>query len=81
MLNNNPEHKDKLGQSIDLDDFVAYPSHNSLDIGKVIKLNNKMVKVLRIPAGRNIKGTNKYPNDMVKVDPKDVTVYLLKNSK
>ena len=81
MLNNIPEHKDKLGQSINLDDFVAYPSYNSLDIGKVIKLNNKMVKVLRIPTSRNTKGTNKYPNDMVKVDPKDVTVYLLKNSK
>ena len=77
-----PKHKDKLGREINLDDFVAYPSHNSLAFGQVIKLNNKMVKVVKVPAGKYIEtGSNKYPHDMVKLEPKDMTWYLLKNSK
>lgn len=73
-----PEHKDKLGKIINIDDVVAYPSHNSLAIGKVVKLNNKMVKVTKIIAGkRKDSGTNKYPYDVVKLNPEDVTFYLL----
>lgn len=81
-MNLQPEHKDKLGKTINIDDFVAYPYHNSLGIGRVIKLNNKMVKVVKVPAGRyKDSGSNKYPHDMIKVDPQEVTWYLLKNSK
>jgi hypothetical protein len=77
-----PIHKDKLGKEINLEDFVAYPSSNSLAFGQVIKLNNKMVKVVKVPAGKyKDNGSNKYPHDMVKLDPKDITWYLLKNSK
>lgn len=76
-----PEHKDTLGQVLNVDDFVAYPSHNSLSIGKVIKLNNKMVKVIKLPSSSRSDGQNKYPRDVVKVDPAYVTIYLLKHSK
>ncbi len=76
-----PEHRDKLGRLIQLDDYVAYPSHNSLQFGKVIKLNNKMIKVIKVPTGKRLdSGSNKYPNDLVKLDDKDMTFYLLKNS-
>ncbi len=75
-----PEHRDKLGRLIQLDDYVAYPSHNSLQFGKVIKLNNKMIKVIKVPVRRLDSGSNKYPNDLVKLDDKDMTFYLLKNS-
>ena len=77
-----PEHKDKLGRSIELDDYVAYPSRNSLEFGKVIKLNNKMVKVVKVPASAyRDSGSNKYPHDMVKLEAKEMTWYLLKNAK
>lgn len=77
-----PEHKDKLGRLIELDDYVAYPTHNSLAFGKVIKINNKMVKVVKVPASKYTdNGSNKYPHDMVKLEPKDMTWYLLKNPK
>lgn len=76
-----PEHKDKLGRPLALDDYVAYPSHNSLSFGRVIKLNNKMVKVIKVPPGKyRDSGSNKYPHDMVKLEPKDMTFYLIKNS-
>jgi len=75
-----PEHQDLLGRAITLDSVVAYPSSNSLLIGRVIKLNNKMIKVVNVSAksayGRA--GVNKYPQDCVVVDSADVTMYLLR---
>lgn len=76
------EHKDKLGRPLAVDDYVAYPTSNSLAFGKIIKLNNKMVKVVKVPAGKfTDTGSNKYPHDTVKLEAKDMTWYLLKNTK
>lgn len=76
-----PVHKDKLGRVINVGDFVAYPSHNSLQFGKVMKLNNKMVGVIpaitKHPVHNN---TNKYPADLVRLEASDMTWYILKNS-
>lgn len=77
-----PEHKDKLGRPLAVDDYVAYPTSNSLAFGRVIKLNNKMIKVVKVPAGKFVdSGSNKYPHDTVRLDAKDMTWYLLRNSK
>ena len=77
-----PEHKDKLGRPLAVDDYVAYPTSNTLAFGKIIKLNNKMVKVVKVPAGKfTDTGSNKYPHDTVKLEAKDMTWYLLKNTK
>jgi hypothetical protein len=76
-----PEHKDKLGRVISVGDFVAYPSRNSLEFGKVMKLNNKMVGVVPAVSKYKIYGnTNKYPVDLVRLDEKDMTWYILRNS-
>lgn len=75
------EHKDKLGRVLAVGDAVCYPSHNSLELGTVKKLNPKMVKVYE--AGRSGKwytGNNKYPGDLVKVDGPEVTMYLLRKN-
>lgn len=77
-----PEHKDKLGRVLAVGDAVCYPSHNSLELGTVKKLNPKMVKVHE--AGRAssewYSGSNKYPGDLVKVDGPEVTMYLLRQN-
>ena len=76
-----PEHRDKLDQVLSVGDVVCYPSHNSLELGTVKKLNPKMVKVWEI--GKHSKwytGSNRYPSDLVKVEGPEVTIYLLKNS-
>jgi len=75
-----PEHQDLLGRAITLDSVVAYPSSNSLLIGRVIKLNNKMIKVVNVSAKTewSRRGVNKYPQDCVVVDSADVTMYLLR---
>jgi hypothetical protein len=74
------EHKDKLGRVLSVGDAVCYPSHNSLELGTVKKLNPKMVKVMEAgrSASRWYTGSNKYPGDLVKVDGAEVTMYLLK---
>jgi hypothetical protein len=77
-----PEHRDKLGRVLAVGDAVCYPYHNSLELGTVKKLNPKMIKV--IEAGRGASkwytGSNKYPNDLVKVDGPEVTMYLLRKN-
>jgi len=76
-----PEHKDKLGRNISVGDFVAYPIRNSLEFGKVMKLNNKMVGVVPAVSKYKIYGnTNKYPQDLVRLEAQDMTWYILKNS-
>lgn len=81
MSKEEPVHKDKLGRVISVGDFVAYPSHNSLQFGKVEKLNNKMVGVVPAVSKRPIyKNTNKYPADLVRLEASDMTWYILKNS-
>jgi hypothetical protein len=75
-----PQHHDRLGREIQLETVVAYPSSNRLSIGRVIKLNNKMIRVVDVEArsswARN--GVNKYPADCVTLEGADVTMYLLK---
>lgn len=77
-----PVHKDKLGRVIAIDDFVAYPQSNALRVGKIVKLNNKMVKVLDITKPSKYKPSeyNKYPQDCVKLEQSDMTWYILKNT-
>ncbi len=71
-----PEHKDILGRVLAVGDHVAYPDSNGLRLGKLDKLNQKMV---RVTTGREWRSTvNKYPIDTVKLDGPDLVMYLLK---
>lgn len=77
MSKEEPNHKDKLGRDISIGDFVAYPGHNSLYVGKVTKLNPKMVKVLQLPRAKV--EHNKYSSDTIRLEQKDMTWFMLKN--
>ena len=71
-----PEHRDILGRVLAVGDHVAYPDSNGLRLGKLDKLNQKMVRVV---TGRQWRSTvNKYPIDTVKLDGPDLVMYLLK---
>lgn len=77
-----PDHYDKLGRLLSEGDCVAFPSSNSLCIGTIVKVNPKMLKVKQLGStGYWARGTNKYPEDLVKLDGEDVTMYLLKHTK
>ena len=72
------EHKDILGNPIRVDDVVVYPSHNSLKIATVKKINPKMINVVAV--GRSYPD-RKYPTDLLVVNDPKITMYILKNSK
>ena len=73
------EHKDKLGKPIKVGDCVAYPGGNTLLIGTVKKLNTKMITVWEVGSHDSwYIGSRKYPQDLIKVDGPEVTMYLLK---
>jgi hypothetical protein len=77
-----PEHRDKLNRLLTVGDFVAYPDHNSLEFGRVAKLNNVLVGVYPVLTTRyGNRNTNKYPSDLVRLDEKEMTWYILRNSK
>lgn len=74
-------HKDKLGRVLAISDAVCYPDRNSLELGTVRKLNPKMVTVWEVGShGAWYSGSRKYPNDLIKVEGPEVTIYLLKKS-
>ena len=76
-----PEHRDKLGRLLSIGDTVCYPDRNSLDFGTVKKLNPKLVTVWEVGRhGKWYTGARKYPQDLVKVEGPEVSMYLLKMS-
>ena len=72
-----PTHKDKLGRILKVGDFVAFPDRNSLEVGVIKKLNPKMIGVGRIKSKWS---QNKYPQDMLRIEGPEVSMYLLKQS-
>ena len=71
-----PEHRDILDRVLAVGDYVAYPDSNTMKMGKIDKLNQKMV---RVTTGREWRSTvNKYPKDTVKLEGPDLVMYLLK---
>lgn len=71
-------HKDILGNAIKVDDTVVYPSHNSLKIATVKKINPKMINVVAV--GRSYPD-RKYPTDLLVVDDPKITMYMLKHNR
>lgn len=67
-----PEHRDILNRVLSVGDYVAYPDSNHLKMGKIEKINPKMIRI----QGRW--SVNKYPKDTVKLEGPDLVMHLLK---
>lgn len=82
MSEDNNEHFDLLGNKIEEGTPVAYPCNNGLNIGHVERLTPKMVKVRKLRTDskryRSSETILKYPHDVIVLDQKLVTMYLLK---
>lgn len=78
MIKEPIEHKDILGNSINVGDTVVYPAGNTLNIAVVKKINPKMINVVAV--GRSWPD-RKYPNDLLVVNDPKITIYMLKHSK
>jgi hypothetical protein len=75
-----PVHLDKLGKTIEVGVVVAFPESNSLQIGTVYKITNKMIAIQRLPKLKWRSTYRKYPADVVIINDADVTMYVLKHS-
>ena len=73
-------HKDKLGRVLAVDNYVAYPASNQLRFGRIRKINPKMIGLVGVSPGFSGEGTLKYPGDLLLLEDRDMTWYLLKNS-
>lgn len=74
------DHRDLLGREVAEGDAVAYTHHNSLYVGKVIKITPKQVRVIdMLSKYRNDTGYLKYTNQCVLIGGPDLTAHLLKN--
>jgi hypothetical protein len=74
-------HHDLLGREVKEDDCVAFCHHNTLYVGKVIKVTPKQVRV--VPMGtqyRNETGYLKYTSQCVLVGGPDLTMWILKKT-
>lgn len=72
-------HKDRLGSELAIGDFVAFPYHNTLNLGRITKMSAKMVKISVVKKNSQFLASeyNKYPVDCLKIDSSAVTFYLL----
>lgn len=74
------DHRDLLGRTVCEDDAVAFTHHNTLYVGKVIKITPKQVRVVPLLTNyRSDKGYLKYTNQCVLIGGPDLTAHLLKN--
>ena len=74
------DHRDLLGREVNEGDAVAYTHHNSLYVGKVIKITPKQVRVVPMLTNyRSDTGYLKYTNQCVLIGGPELTAHLLKN--
>jgi len=79
-MKNAEEHKDLLGREVKEDDAVAFTHHNTLYVGKVIKVTPKQVRVVPLLSKyRSDTGYLKYTNQCVLIGGPDLTAHLLRN--
>ena len=72
-------HKDKLGVILKVGDIVAYPSYNYLKIGRITKLNPKMLAITDLE--RNKPNDRVYSEQAIKLDSAETMIWVLANSK
>lgn len=74
------EHKDLLGREVKIDDYVGFCHHNSMYVGRVIKITPKQVRVVPLLTKyRQDDGFLKYTNQCVLIGGPELTYLLLKH--
>ena len=74
------EHKDILGREVREGDHVAFTHHNTLYVGKVIKVTPKQVRVIPLFSNyRRDEGMLKYTSQCCLVGGPELTFHILKH--
>ena len=74
------EHLDLLGREVSMDDHVAFSHHNTLYVGKVIKVTPKQVRVVPIGGRWREEGMLKYTSQCCLVGGPELTYHILVNA-
>jgi hypothetical protein len=75
------DHLDLLGREVKEDDTVAFSHHNTLYVGKVIKVTPKQVRVVPMATKyRQDSGYLKYTSQCVLVGGPELTMWILKKT-
>lgn len=87
MSNKQPQHHDYFGRELAVDDCVVFSSRNLFQVGRIMSITPKMIRVAGYDyADKNwrtgeTQGNLKYGSEVLKVDPQEVTMYLLRKQK
>jgi hypothetical protein len=74
------DHRDLLGREVKVDDYVGFCHHNSLYVGRVIKITPKQVRVIDLLSKyRDETGYLKYTSQCVLVGGPELTYMILKH--
>ena len=74
------DHKDCLGRVVNIEDYVAFSHHNTLYVGKVIKVTPKQVRVIPLLTDyRRDEGYLKYTAQCCLVGGPELTYHILKH--
>lgn len=85
-MSNNPAHRDYFGHELAVDDCVVFCVRNLFQVGRIIAVTNKMIRVAGYDYSARdwrtgqVKGNLKYGHEVLRVDPREVTMYLLKKN-
>lgn len=77
-------HLDYFGHDLAIGDCVVYSRQNLFQVGRIVRLGEKMVLVQGYDYARKdwrtgvARADRKYGNEVLKVDEREVTMYLLR---
>lgn len=72
-------HLDKLGQELNVGNYVVGCHHNSVYICRILKINKVMIRIQDIRHNKyDEDGWLVYPNQTVKLSGEDATAYILR---
>ena len=79
MTKTSYEHKDILGQELDIGNYVAIAHHNTMLICKIINISVKMIRVVPLKYKKS-SGLLVYSKCSVKLSGPDSLAYILQNA-
>ena len=68
---------DFLGQELNIGDYVVSNDYNSLNLYKIVKITNKMIKIAKIIFKRKRPARYVYGSAILKIDKDVALMYML----
>lgn len=78
------EHRDYFDRELAVNDCVVYSRQNLFQVGRIVRLGEKMILVQGYDHARKnwrtgvVRADRKYGDEVLKVDEREVTMYLLR---